>query len=140
MKKIIFMFLSFYTLSFASITIKGVTFTDYEQNASTYIVSYFPRQFFVDLGYTTTKVSYVLTCRNEDDSTLTCVSNKGLSSTDLLRIRESSYLVDWSLVTNVIGINQRDYMSLMGLLGALFGFAFLFFMVFIFSKSNKRVL
>lgn len=131
MKKILFLFLSFCAFANASITLKSVSFTDQEENASTYLISYYPYSTFTGLGFTDTQANYIMTCRNSLTPTLTCVSNAGLTTATLMRIREQSYLIDWSLVTNSLGINQRDYSSLMGLMGAMFGFAFVFFLIYI---------
>lgn len=131
MKKIFFLFLSFCAFVNAAITLKTVTFNDQEQNASTYLISYYPNVTFTNLGFTATQAGYVMTCRNSLTPTLSCVSNAGLTTATLMRIREQSYLIDWSLVTNSLGINQRDYNSIMGLIGAMFGFAFVFFLLYI---------
>jgi hypothetical protein len=131
MKKILFLFLSFCAFANAAITLKTVVFNDQEQNASTYLITYYPYQDFINLGFTATQAGYVMTCRNSLNPTLTCVSNAGLTTATLMRIREQSYLIDWSLVTNSLGINQRDFNSIMALMGALFGFSFVFFLIYI---------
>lgn len=130
MKKMLFIFLSFCAFAHAAITLQTVSFTDQEENASTYLITYHPYVTFTNLGFTPTQTDYIMMCRNSLTPTLSCVSN-GLSVSSLMRIKEQSYLIDWSLVTNSLGINQRDYASIMALMGALFGFVFVFFLVYI---------
>ena len=135
MKKIILFLSLFFSFLQGAITLQTVSFTDQEQNASAYFVSYYPYQSFIDLGLTSTQVGYIMNCRDNNinvssDVMLSCVSNAGLTSSNLRRIRENSYLIDWSLVTNSLGINQRAYVTIMGVLGALIGFTFAFFLIY----------
>lgn len=118
------------SFSYGAITLKTVVFNDYEENSSTYLVKYYPYQHFINMQLTATQAGYIMTCRNNNTPTLTCGSTAGLTTANLMRIRESSYLIDWSLVTNSLGINQRDYWFLMGLLGSLIGFVIALFLVY----------
>lgn len=131
MKRIFLLLALFFSVSHAAITLKTVAFTNQEENASTYLISYYPYSTFTNMNFSATQAGYVMTCRDNATPTLTCVSNAGLTTALLKRIKEQSYLIDWSLVTNSLGINQRDYSSLMGLMGAMFGFSFLFFLVYL---------
>ncbi|MDD2358720.1 MAG: hypothetical protein PHX13_12495 [Thiovulaceae bacterium] len=143
MKKIILFLSLFFSLSYGAITLKTVTFTDQEQNASAYLVSYYPYQSFIDLQLTSTQVGYIMTCRNNNTaqaSMLSCASSAGLTTANLMRIREASYLIDWSLVTNALGINQRAYTTIMGLMGALIGFIVAFFLIYtVVNISRNKV-
>lgn len=114
-----------FSLSNASITLKGVTFDDYEQNASTYLVQYYPYQDFLNIGLSSTSSAYVLACRDNDTPTLTCVSN-ALNSSDLMRIREKSHLIEWNVYTDEFGMTLHQTNFLYGLTGLLVGFGFYF--------------
>lgn len=114
-----------FSLSNASITLKGVTFDDYEQNASTYLVQYYPYQDFLNIGLSSTSSAYVLACRDNDTPTLTCVSN-ALNSSDLMRIREKSHLIEWNVYTDELGMTLHQTNFLYGLTGLLVGFGFYF--------------
>jgi len=129
MKRILFILVLFFSFANASITLKNVTFSDQEENASTYTITYYPKQDFINLGLTSTHAGYIISCRDEGTPTLKCGSDKGLTTADLTRIRENSYLVDWGLITNSMGLAVRDYNFLLALMGLAIGFTILFFMV-----------
>lgn len=130
MKRIILLLSLLFSLSYASITLQGVSFTDTEENASTYLITYYPYQTFLDMKLSSgTPINAIMNCRNNKTPSLSCIS-PSCTAPDLMRIREYSYLIDWSLVTNSLGINQRAYVSIMGVLGALIGFTFAFFLIY----------
>lgn len=129
MKKIL-LFLSLCAFLHGSVTVQGITFNDYEQNASNFLLHRYPLQTFNDLGFSSLSSSIVFNCRDLGTPTIECVSNSGLTVSDLLRLRDQSYLIDWSVVTNSLGINQRDYNSLMALFGVLVGFLFAFGLIY----------
>lgn len=120
---IFFLLISLFNLSNASITLNGVTFDDYEQNASTYLVQYYPYQDFLNIGLSSSSSSYILACRDNGTPSLTCVSN-ALNSSDLLRIREKSHLIDWNVYTDEFGMTLHQTNFLYGLTGLLVGFGF----------------
>lgn len=121
-----FLFMSlFFSLSNAEITLKSVTFDDYEQNASTHLVKYYPYQDFIDIGLSSTSSAYILACRDNDTPTLTCVSN-ALNSSELMRIREKSHLIDWNVYTDELGMTLHQTNFLYGLTGLLIGIGFYF--------------
>jgi hypothetical protein len=118
----------FFSLSNAAITLKSVTFDDYEQNASTYLVKYYPYQDFIYIGLSASSSSYVLACRDNDTPTLTCVSN-ALSSSELMRIREKSHLIDWNVYTNELGMTLHQTNFIFALGGLFLGFMFFYFSI-----------
>ncbi len=139
MKRILVLIAFSFSLSYAAITIKGVVFSDFDENATTYLISYYPQITFADLGLSTTLQAGIMSCRNSETPTLNCLKNNGFVKADFLRLREQSHLIDWSLATNELGINQRDFNFMTSLSGVLFGFVFLFFMIFTaVNISSKR--
>lgn len=123
MIRLLFFVTFIFNLSNASIILNGVTFDDYEQNASTYFVQYYPYQDFINIGLSSASSSYVLACRDNGTPSLSCASNT-LSSSDLLRIRENSHLIDWNVYTDEFGMTLHQTNFLYGLTGLLVGFGF----------------
>ncbi|MDD5157785.1 hypothetical protein [Sulfurimonas sp.] len=140
MKRILLLLALSFSLSFGSISVQGVYFSDFDENATTYLISYYPKIIFSDLGLSSTRQTNITDCRNSGTSTLGCLNSKGFVGSDFLRLREQSHLIDWSLATNALGINQRDFNYMNSLSGVLFGFVFLFFMVLtvVNISSSKR--
>lgn len=145
MKRILLLVALFFSFSHgATVTFKTVTFTDQEQNQTSVVLNYSSYQDFINLGYTATKVGYVTTCRNSLTPTLTCVSNAGLATADLMRLREYSYLVklpdqNTSMTQyNALGIQVFQFNFLMALMGGLIGFAFAFFLVYSILNIGKK--
>lgn len=140
MKRILLLLALSFSLSFGSISVQGVYFSDFDENATTYLISYYPKIIFSDLGLSATRQTNITDCRNSGTPTLTCLNSKGFIASDFRRILEQSHLIDWSLATNALGINQRDFNYMNSLSGVLFGFVFLFFMVLtvVNISSSKR--
>lgn len=140
MKRILLLLALSFSLSFGAITVQGVVFSDFDENATTYLISYYPKITFSELGLSSTLQTNLLNCRDIGTSTLSCLNSSGFSGSDFLRLREQSHLIDWSLATNSLGINQRDFNYMNSLSGVLFGFVFLFFMILtvVNISSSKR--
>lgn len=140
MKRILLLLALSFSLSFGAVTVQGVYFSDFDENVTTYLISYYPKITFSELGLSTTLQTNLLNCRDIGTSTLSCLNSSGFSGSDFLRLREQSHLIDWSLATNALGINQRDFNYMNSLSGVLFGFVFLFFMVLtvVNISSSKR--
>jgi len=124
----------FFSLSNAAITLKTVVFDNYEENASTYLVKYYPYQDFINLQLTATQVGYIMTCRNNNNPTLSCVSTAGLTTANLMRIRENSHLIDWNVYTDEFGMTLHETNFLYGLTGLLVGIGFYFGFILIFVR------
>lgn len=124
-----------FSLSNAAITLKTVTFDDYEENASTHLITYYPYQDFLWMGLSTTNAGRILTCRNNLTPTLMCVSNAGLTTADLMRIREKSHIIDWNVYTDFLGMTLPQTNFLYGLSGLLIGFIFMFAFILIVTRK-----
>lgn len=124
-----------FSLSNAAITLKNVYFDDYEQNASTHLITYYPYQDFINMAISATNTNRILTCRNNNNPTLTCVSNAGLTTADLRRIREKSHIIDWNLYTDSLGLTLHQTNFLYGLSGLLIGFVFMLAFILIVSRK-----
>lgn len=123
----LFFIVSFiFSLSNASITLKTVVFDDYEENASTYLIKYYPYQDFINIQLSATQTGYIMTCRNNNNPTLTCASTAGLTTANLMRIREKSHLIDWNVYTDEFGMTLHQTNFLYGLMGLLIGIGFYF--------------
>lgn len=140
MKRILLLLALSFSFSFGATTVQGVVFSDFDENATTYLISYYPKITFSELGLSATLQTNLLNCRDIGTSTLSCLNSSGFSGSDFLRLREQSHLIDWSLATNSLGINQRDFNYMNSLSGVLFGFVFLFFMILtvVNISSSKR--
>lgn len=114
-----------FSLSNAAITLKTVVFNDYQENASTHLITYYPYQDFINMNISATNSGRIMTCRNNNTPTLTCVSNAGLATADLMRIREKSHIIDWNVYTDDLGMTLPQTNFLYGLTGALIGFVFM---------------
>lgn len=124
-----------FSLSNAAITLKTVYFDDYEENASTHLITYYPYQDFINMAISATNTNRILICRNNGTPTLTCVSNAGLTSADLLRIREKSHIIDWNVYTDELGLTLHQTNFLYGLSGLLIGFIFMLAFILIVSRK-----
>lgn len=139
MKKIIILLFSLYSFSFGAITLKLVDFNDIEENQSTFVISYQSQQYLSDLPLSSQRVTNVLTCRNNGTPTLTCISNAGFTTADLLRVREAGYLQENQPI-NALGIKTFDYNFLMALLGLLIGVLFAFGLIYsVMNISRERL-
>lgn len=136
MKKSLFLLLALFSLSHAAITLKTVTFDDYEENASNYFLMYYPRQSLLDLGLTTTVAGYAITCRNNGTPGLSCFSSLGAATNDLIRIREQSHLIDWNVYTDSLGLKLDQTNFLYGLSGVLIGFIFMYSFILIVQRKG----
>jgi len=133
--KTVFLFLFFFcSLSNAAIIVKTISFDDYEENASTYLITYYPKQTFLDLGLSDLEANEILNCRNSWTPTLTCIDLSALSAVSVLRIREQSHLIDWNVYTDSLGLKLVDTNFLYALSGVLFGFSFFFVSIFLGSR------
>lgn len=122
-KRIFLVLIFMFSLSNASITINGIAFDDYEQNASTHLITYYPLRTFSDMGLDTTEQIAILNCRNAFSPSLECVGGS-LSPASMLRIREQSHLIDWNVYTDQFGMTLHQTNFLYGLTGLLVGFGF----------------
>lgn len=140
MKKILLLLLSLCTFSFGAITLKTVVFNDLEENLSTYEIKYQPYQYFINMQLTATQAGYILTCRNNGTPTLSCGSTAGLTTVDLMRIREASYLPENQYAVNALGLKPSDYNYLMGFIGLLIGALFAFGLIYsVMNISRHKV-
>lgn len=112
-----------FSLSNASVTVQGVYFDDYEQNASNHLLTYYPQITFHEMGLDSSAQLSILACRNNSTPGLSCVGSS-LSSADLLRIREQSHLIDWNVYTDQFGMTLHQTNFLYGLAGLFVGFGF----------------
>jgi hypothetical protein len=127
--------------------LKSVYFSDYEQNASEFLVSYYPYSTFTSLNLSTTNAGRILTCRNNNSyPILTCASSAGLANTDLMRIREYSHLIypvdanitqPYYVCTNSLGVSDFQFNFLWALTGILIGSLFLFFFISIVTGKKS---
>lgn len=133
MKKSLLLIAFLFTFSHAAITLKSVSFSNYEENASTYMVSYSPYQDFINLGFNATQANYVMTCRNNATPTLTCASTAGLTTALLMRLKENSHFIypvdknvtePYFVSTNLLGMSDFQYNFLFALTGIFCGFVF----------------
>lgn len=145
MKRILLFVALFFSFSHgATVTFKTVTFTDQEQNQTSVVLNYSSYIDFINLGFSGTSAGYILNCRNILTPTLTCVSNSGLVTSDLMRLREYSYLIklpdqNTSMTQyNSLGIQVFQFNFLMALMGGLIGFAFAFFLVYAILNIGKK--
>lgn len=125
-----------FSLSNAAITLKTVVFDNYEENASTYLITYYPYQDFINMQLTATQAGYIMTCRNNLTPTLSCGSTAGLTTANLMRIREKSHLIDWNVYTDQFGLTLHETNFLYGLTGLLVGFGFYFGFILIISRKS----
>lgn len=138
MKRLIFSIALLFSLSHASATYQGIYFDDYEVNATTYLITYYPYSTFMSLNFSSVYSQYIIDCRNSGTPTLSCLNSKGFTSGHFNRIREQSHLIDWNIATNSLGITDRDYHFLMAFSAVLIGFVFLFFLLYTVVKIATR--
>jgi len=136
------LFSFFYNLSNAdTITVNGVDFTDQEQNQTMVVLSYSSYQDFLNLSISQASGLVLLNCRDTNQIGLTCASS--LSSSELRRIREYSYLVtlpDQNITMNSynsLGIKVYEFNFLNALMGALIGFAILLFFLYTITNISR---
>lgn len=140
MKKILFLLFSLSALSYGAITLKTVVFNDLEETQSTYVIKYQPYQYLINLQLTATQAGYIMTCRNNGTPTLSCGSTAGLTTANLMRIRESGYLQENQYSLNSLGLKPSDHNYLMGFVGLLIGVLFAFGLIYsVMNISRHRV-
>jgi hypothetical protein len=131
-----------YNLSNADmITVNGVDFTDQEQNQTFVVLSYSSYQDFLNLSLSQTSVLSLMNCRDTNQIGFTCASS--LSSSELRRIREYSYLVtlpDQNITMNSynpLGIKVYEFNFLNALMGGLIGFSVLLFFLYTITNISR---
>lgn len=136
MNVIFFLLLSFFSsVVYAdTISVNGVSFSDSEQNQTLLILSYSSYQDFINLSISQPNVYNLLNCRDNETIGFSCAS-AFLTSSDFRRIREYSHVIDFDNNITMrsytpLGIRQRDFNFLMGLMGAFVGFAILLFFLY----------
>lgn len=136
MKRFIFSFALLFSLSHASATYQGVYFDDYEVNATTYLITYYPYSTFTSLNFSSVYSQYIIDCRNMGTPSLSCLNSKGFTTGHFNRIREQSHLIDWNVYTDELGMTLHQTNFLYGLAGLLVGFGFYLGFLLIFSRRR----
>lgn len=139
MKKIIILLFSLCVYSFGAITLKTVVFNDQEELQSTYIIKYQQYQYLINTQLTATQAGYITTCRNNGTPTLSCASTAGLTTANLMRIREAGYLQENQPI-NSLGLKLFDFNYLMALAGLFIGVLFAFGLIYsVMNISRHKV-
>lgn len=134
MKKIIFTLFSFCSLLFSAGTYDTYAFTDEEEKYSLHFVNTALSTEMTGIGLTATDSTAILGLRPITSLT-TVASNTNITGRDMLLIRSRSYAVeipDHSVYNEytALGIKQYEYNFFMAFLGSLFGFSFVFFLIY----------
>lgn len=134
MKKIIFTLFSFCSFLFSAGTYDSYVFTDVEEKYALHFVNTALTTEITGSGLSTADSTAILGLRPITSLTIVA-SNANITGRDMLLIRSRSYAVeipDHSVYNQytALGIKQYDYNFLMALLGTLFGFVFVYFMVY----------
>lgn len=135
MKKSLLSLFLLFSLSHAAGTYDGISFTDAEEEIGLYLCNYAPKQTFLDLGYTDTQAVSVISSR-PFPTMLDCSNSSGMTVSNTQYLNQYTHFFDYKLMTNDMGMTERDYQFLMGLTGLLSGFVFL--LGFILIIVNKR--
>jgi len=142
MLRFLLLFSLLYNFSNAdTITVNGVDFTDQEQNQTMVVLSYSSYQDFLNLSVSQTSALSLLSCRDTNQIGLICASS--LSSSELRRIREYSYLVtlpDQNVSMNTytpLGIKQYEFNFINALMGGLIGFSVLLFFLYTITNISR---
>lgn len=134
MKKIIFTLFSFCSLLFSVGTYDSYTFTDEEEKYALHFLNTALTTEITGSGLSTADSTAILGLRPITSLT-TVASNANITGRDMLFIRSRSYAVDipdhsvYNQYT-ALGIKQYEYNFFMAFLGSLFGFTFVFFLIY----------
>jgi hypothetical protein len=145
MKRIILILAFFFSFSQASGTYDRFFYTDTQEKFSLFFLNTATSNEFVSIGLSTNDYNSIANLRPfasatpaQISSSLATVSNNSnITGNDMKRLREYSHRViipDQNTTMtdyNRLGIKQFDFNFLMGFVGAMFGFVFLFFTVFL---------
>ena len=122
-----------FSLSNASGTYGGFLFNDYEENASLYLVNYYPKQHFVDIGFSTTYAQNLIAYRPY--SSLSQLGGLGgYQAAYFGYLRSDSHLIDWNVYTDQFGMTLHQTNFLYGLTGLLVGFGFMIGFIIVISR------
>jgi len=112
----------------ASGTYSGVSFTDYEENATIYFVNYYSYQNLKGVLNSSSTSNKILSHRKDDlfTSIPEIDDISGVNTQRLHNLKQQGHLIDWNVYTDDFGLTLHQTNFLYGLTGVLIGFVFLF--------------
>lgn len=133
MKKYVFSSLLLSSFLFAEGTYSGIFFTDYEENATLYLVNYYDYTTLKRILNNSTTTNNILKVRLSSPYTsITQLDNtSGVSKRRLNDLRLYSHILDWSNYTSDLGLTLHQENFLYGLTGILIGFSFLLIFILV---------
>jgi hypothetical protein len=144
MKKILFLLSLLFSLSFASGTYDGFSFTDSEEKYTIFFANTATSAEITAIGLSTSDYTAIAGMRPLADNNISSLdsscnqiaSNSNITGNDMKRLREWSYRMvipdhsGYCDINTSLGIPQCQINYLSALFGLLIGFAFLFFLIF----------
>jgi len=128
LKKLVLLYFLFSSIAHADWH-GNIEFTDYEENATLYLVNYYPYQHFKDIYLGSTDSKAII--KNRPFGDLYDLEDAvSLNDNQWNYLRQDSHLIEWNKYTDDFGMTLHQTNFIYALVGALIGFTFLFFFIY----------